>query len=68
MLVQGCNGFALLPKIAVKNELSNRTLQSLTWKGPAFNAKLYMIWKKGKYQTEPVKAFINAVRVFFGKS
>lgn len=68
MLVQGCCGFALLPKIAVKYELANRTLKSLIWKGPAFNTKLYMIWKKGKYQTAPAKAFVDAVRVFFGKT
>jgi DNA-binding transcriptional LysR family regulator len=68
MLVLGCYGFALLPKIAVKNEISNHTLKSLIWKGSAFNAKLYMIWKKGKYQTEPIKAFVDAVRVSFGKS
>jgi len=68
MLMQGCYGFALLPKTAVKNELENRTLKSLMWKGPAFNAKLYMIWKKEKYQAEPTKAFVNAVRAHFGKS
>jgi DNA-binding transcriptional LysR family regulator len=67
MLIQGCYGFTLLPKIAVKNELSNHTLKNLVWKGSAFNAKLYMIWKKEKYQTEPIKAFVDAVRVFFGK-
>lgn len=68
MLIQGCCGFALLPKIAVDNEISNRTLNRLIWKGPAFNAKLYMIWKKEKYQAEPTKVFIEAVRAFFGKS
>lgn len=67
MLILGCDGFALLPKIAVDKELSDGSLKSLKWKGPAFNAKLYMIWKKDKYQTEATKAFVNAVRVFFEK-
>lgn len=65
MLVLGCSGIALLPKIAVENELSNGLLKSLTWKGPALNAKLYMIWNKEKYQTEATKAFVKAVRTFF---
>lgn len=67
MLLTGCNGVALLPRIAVEHELSDGSLKSLKWKGPAFNAKLYMIWKKDKYQTEAAKAFVDAVRVSFGK-
>jgi DNA-binding transcriptional LysR family regulator len=67
MLLSGCNGIALLPKIVVEKELSDGSLKSLKWKGPAFNAKLYMIWKKDKYQTEAAKAFVNAVRAFFEK-
>jgi DNA-binding transcriptional LysR family regulator len=63
----GCDGFALLPKIAVDKELSDGSLKNLKWKGPAFNAKLYMIWKKDKYQTEATKAFVQAVRAFFEK-
>ncbi len=67
MLLTGCTGIALLPGIAVEQELSNGSLIKLKWKGPAFNAKLYMIWKKDKYQTEATKAFMQAVRNFFGK-
>jgi DNA-binding transcriptional LysR family regulator len=67
MLLQGCSGIALLPKIAVEHELSNGTLKSFKWKGAALNAKLYMIWKKEKYQTEATKAFVHAVRAFFEK-
>lgn len=67
MLLSGCNGTALLPKIAVEKELSDGSLKNLKWNGPAFNTKLYMIWKKDKYQTEATKAFVNAVRVFFEK-
>jgi DNA-binding transcriptional LysR family regulator len=67
MLLSGCNGIALLPKIAVDHELSEGSLKSVKWEGPAFNAKLYMMWKEDKYQTEAAKAFINAVRIFFGK-
>lgn len=67
MLLMGCNGIALLPKIAVDKKLSDGTLKSLKWEGSAFNAKLYMIWKKDKYQPEAMKAFIQAVRAFFKK-
>lgn len=57
LLVLG-NGIALIPEMTVKPELENGTLKALNWKGPAFNAKLYMIWHKGKRQSEPLKAFI----------
>lgn len=65
MLLTGCTGIALLPRIAVGQELSDGSLINLKWKGPAFNAKLYMIWKKDKYQTEASKAFMQVVRDFF---
>lgn len=65
MLLAGCNGIALLPEIAVDKELSDGTLKKLKWKGPAFNTKLFMIWKKDKYQTDVTKAFIQNVRDFF---
>lgn len=67
MLLTGCTGIALLPKVAVEQELSDGSLISLKWKGPAFHAKLYLIWKKEKYQTEVAKAFVDAVRASFGK-
>jgi DNA-binding transcriptional LysR family regulator len=65
MMLAGCNGIALLPAIAVKKELSERSLKSVNWTGPEFNVKLYMIWKKDKYQTEATSAFIQTVREFF---
>ncbi|HEX2968238.1 MAG TPA: LysR family transcriptional regulator [Bacteroidales bacterium] len=67
LLLSGCNGIALLPLSAVEQELSDGSLIRLNWEGPSFNAKLYMIWKKEKYQTEALRAFIHAVRIFFGK-
>jgi len=67
MLLTGCTGIALLPMVAVEQELSAGSLTRLKWKGPAFNAKLYMIWKKEKYQTEVAKAFVDAVRASFGE-
>jgi DNA-binding transcriptional LysR family regulator len=65
MLSIGCDGFALLPKIAVENELVNGTLKSLKWKGLDFNVKLYMIWKKDKYQTIATQSFVHEVKTFF---
>lgn len=65
MLLAGCNGVALLPKIAVEQELINGLLKELEWKGSAFHVKLYMIWKKEKYQTETIKAFVQEVKNFF---
>jgi len=68
MLLTGCTGIALLPLVAVERELSDGSLISLKWKGPAFNAKLYMIWKKEQYQTEVARAFVDTVRASFGKN
>ena len=45
MLLTGCMGIGLLPGIAVERELSDGTLKSLKWKGPAFNTKLGSIGK-----------------------
>lgn len=65
LLLSGFKGIALLPKPAVETELSNGSLNVLKWKGPSLRAKLYMIWKKEKYQTEATKAFVNSVKVYF---
>jgi DNA-binding transcriptional LysR family regulator len=61
----GHAGVALLPKIAVERELEEGTLKCLKWKGRKFNAKLYMIWKKDKYQTDAAREFIKTVRAGF---
>lgn len=61
LLVIG-NGIGFIPGITVKSELEQGLLKTLAWKGPAFNAKLFMIWHKEKRQSEPLKAFIFMIR------
>ncbi len=64
LVLSGYNGIALLPKIGVCNELENGSLKNIKWNGSELNAKLYMIWKKEKYQTEAVKTFVHSIRKF----
>ena len=61
LLVLG-NGIALLPEMVIKDELNAGLLKIIYWKGPAFNAKLFMIWNKEKHLSEPLKAFMYMVR------
>jgi DNA-binding transcriptional LysR family regulator len=61
LLILG-NGIALLPEMVVKDELDKGLLKILYWRGPAFNAKLFMIWNKEKHLSEPLKAFMYMVR------
>jgi len=56
------NGIALLPEMVIKDELNRSLLKTVNWKGPAFNGRLFMIWKKDKHQSEPLKAFMYMVR------
>jgi len=61
LLILG-NGAALLPEMVIREELDEGLLKTLNWKGPAFNAKLYMIWNKEKHLSEPLKAFMYMVK------
>jgi DNA-binding transcriptional LysR family regulator len=61
LLILG-NGIALVPEMTIKTELETGVLKAFNWKGPAFNAKLLMIWHKEKRQSEPLKAFIYMTR------
>jgi len=59
------NGIAFLPEMVIKEELDKGLLKIIKWKGPAFNAKLFMIWNKEKHVSEPLKAFMYMVRKMF---
>jgi DNA-binding transcriptional LysR family regulator len=61
LLILG-NGIALLPEMVIKDELDKGLLKIVNWKGPAFNAKLFMIWNKEKHLSEPLKAFMYMVK------
>lgn len=67
ILEQGYKGVALLPEITVQDQLVKGTLKCIQWNGQPFNAKLFMIWKKEKFQTEATKVFVQAVRKHFNK-
>lgn len=64
LLILG-NGMSLLPEIVIREELDNGLLKTVNWKGPAFNARLFMIWNKEKHLSEPLKAFMYMVRKTF---
>jgi len=61
LLILG-NGMALLPEMVIRDELDKGLLKTVNWKGPAFNAKLFMIWNKEKHLSEPLKVFIYMVK------
>jgi DNA-binding transcriptional LysR family regulator len=56
------NGIALLPEMVIRDEMDKGLLKIANWKGPAFNARLFMIWRKKKHLSEPLKAFMYMVR------
>jgi DNA-binding transcriptional LysR family regulator len=61
-LVAYGNGIAFLPEMVIKEELDKGIISAIKWIGPAFNAKLFMIWHKEKLLSDPVNAFINMMR------
>lgn len=61
LLILG-NGIAFLPEIVIIDELDEGLLKTINWKGPDFNAKLYMIWNNEKHLTDPIKAFMFMAR------
>jgi DNA-binding transcriptional LysR family regulator len=56
------NGIAFLPELVIKEEIGKGVLKPIKWNGPAFNAKLFMIWHKEKLLSEPLKIFMQIVR------
>lgn len=64
LLILG-NGMSLLPEMIIRDELDKGLLKTANWKGPAFNARLFMIWNKEKHQSEPLKAFMYMVKKIF---
>jgi DNA-binding transcriptional LysR family regulator len=61
LLILG-NGMALLPEMVIRDELDKGLIKTVNWKGPAFNARLFMIWNKERHLSEPLKAFMYMVK------
>jgi DNA-binding transcriptional LysR family regulator len=52
-------GAAILPKIAVKEDLDNGKLIELDWAGPAFDVKTQPIYHHQKWLTPAMRAFLE---------
>jgi DNA-binding transcriptional LysR family regulator len=52
-------GIAILPKIAVRDELTREKLIELDWLGPAFDVKTQLIYHHEKWLTPAIQAFIE---------
>ncbi len=62
-LVKSGLGLAFLPEIAVASELSNGLLQTVKVEGwPEMSRQTYLILRRDKYLTWPIKAFLGLVK------
>lgn len=52
-------GIAILPKIAVQDDLERGKLCELNWAGPAFDVKTQLIYHHEKWLTPAMRAFIE---------
>ena len=52
-------GIAVLPKIAVKDELERKKLIELDWTGPSFDVKTQLIYHQEKWLTPAIRAFLE---------
>lgn len=55
-------GVTLLPKMAVKDELSRGLLTALPWEGPEFPLVTQMCWHQNKWMSPALQTFIETTR------
>ncbi len=55
-------GLTILPRIAVRRELSDRELIALPWHGSPLAVPTQMPWHKDKWISPPLTAFLNCAR------
>lgn len=55
-------GVTLLPNMAVKEELNQGFLAAPPWEGPEFPVVTQICWRKGKWLSPALHAFIDVVR------
>jgi len=55
-------GITLIPEIAVRKEIEQGQLSVIPWQGRSFNVNLLMIWRKDKWISPPLDAFMGMVR------
>jgi len=55
-------GLTILPRIAVRRELSDRELIALPWHGSPLAVPTQMLWHKDRWISPPLTAFLNCAR------
>jgi len=55
-------GFAVLPRIAVTDELERGKLIELNWSGPRFDVKTQLIYHQDKWISPAIRAFLTLAR------
>lgn len=61
-LIRG-TGFAVLPEVAVKKELTEGLLKALPWRENTLQmARLWMVWQSEKWLAPALKIFMEMVR------
>jgi DNA-binding transcriptional LysR family regulator len=59
-------GIAVLPEMAVHEELAQRRLVALRWSEPDFAIGTHLVWHKDKWQSPALRAFLETVREVLG--
>lgn len=57
-LVAAGNGFALLPRLAVKRELQCGAVMQYQWPGSEIDATLYMVWRRRRVKLPGLELFL----------
>jgi len=52
-------GVAVLPKVAVQDDLQRQKLTALGWQGPQFDVRTQLIYHKDKWLTPAIQAFLQ---------
>jgi DNA-binding transcriptional LysR family regulator len=60
--VMAGTGIAVLPEIAVKEEIAESALVELPWQDGQLYANLLMIWQKSKWVSPILEAFMEMTR------
>lgn len=59
-------GLTLLPRVAVRRELTDRELIALSWDGSPLTVPTHMLWHKDKWLSPTLSAFLDCVRAELG--
>lgn len=59
-------GIAVLPEMAVHEEIAHGRVVALRWSDPAFAVSSFLVWHKDKWQSPALRAFREMVREILG--